>query len=50
MLPGKSSTMDPLKRKVHKLTKGKLFTKGPMVDEPDDFLGEKNDEDRDNIK
>ena len=45
VLPGEASTKDRLKHCAAKVTNGKLFTKGPMMDEPPGILGEKNDED-----
>lgn len=46
VLPGEASTKDRFKHSAYKLTNGKIFTKGPMMDEPPGLLGEKNDEDR----
>lgn len=48
VLPGEASTKDRLKHSTYKLTNGKLFTKGPMMDEPPGLLGEKSDEDGEN--
>lgn len=48
VLPGEASTKDRLKHSGYKLTNGKIFTKGPMMDEPPGFLGEKHDEDGEN--
>lgn len=45
VLPGEASTKDRLKHSAARITNGKIFTKGPMMDEPPGFLGEKNDED-----
>lgn len=46
VLPGEASTKDRLKHSASKLTNGKLFSKGAMMNEPPGLLGEKNDEDR----
>lgn len=48
VLPGEASTKDRLKHSAYKLTNGKIFTKGPMMDEPPGVLGEKNGEDGEN--
>lgn len=48
VLPGEASAKDRLKQSLAKLTNGKHFTKGPMMDEPPGFLGEKTDEDSEN--
>ena len=48
VLPGEASTKDRLKQSTYKLTNGKIFTKGPMMDEPAGVLGEKHEEEGDN--
>ena len=48
VLPGEASTKDRIKHSAYKLTNGKFFTKGPMMEEPPGVLGEKNDEDGEN--
>lgn len=45
VLPGEASTKDRLKQSASKFTKGKIFTNGPLMEEPPGFLGEKNDDD-----
>ncbi|MCJ1468608.1 Potassium channel [Pseudocyphellaria aurata] len=46
VLPGEASTKDRFRHSAYKLTSGKFFTKGPLMEEPPGLLGEKNDEDR----
>lgn len=46
VLPGEASTKDRFRHSAYKLTNGKFFTKGPLMEEPPGLLGEKNDEDR----
>ena len=44
VLPGEFSTKDRVRQTAAKLSKGKIASKGGMMDEPPGFLGEKRDE------
>lgn len=44
VLPGEASTRDRIKQRAAALSKGKISSKGDMMDEPPGFLSEKRDE------